>query len=327
MSQKIDELLRKRQELVVGAFLGAGLLGIVFTALWTFWSMGTFTKTYSLNCIFKAQTAQSLSKDSTESPVMGINQGTSVLINGVTVGKVDSVVLEKNGDVRIKLEIQWKFREHITSNSVATPIRERNVISDRVINISHGKGGNVLADGAELRADPSRDIEGFITQARLLLMEVENLVHMGDTLIRMIGDPKSTIGALIASDAIYNKLDKNLDLLTRISNGGVITMDAVNKNAPEIMKNATKLSQDLQSLTTKSHAALGKASTILDKGDSLLTHSDSLAMGTKPLLRQIDSLLRQSGYTLKRLDTTLGKTDHVLDSVSLPWLLFRKRNP
>lgn len=270
MNQRIDDLLRKRQELVVGAFIGAGLLGIVFVLIWTLWSMGTFTKTYTLNCIFKTQTAQNLSKDSTESPVMGINQGTSVLINGVTVGKVDSVILENNGDVRIKLEIQKRFQEHITSNSIATPIRERNVISDRVINIIHGNGGQILADGALLRAEPSKDIEGFITQARLLLQEVENLVHLGDTLLRMTGNPKNTIGALIASDAIYNKLDKNLNLLERISQGGLVTLQSVNQSAPEIMRNALLLSRDLQKISAQGKNTLGQASNLLSKGDTLL---------------------------------------------------------
>lgn len=325
MNQRIDDLLRKRQELVVGAFLGAGFLGLVFVFIWTLWSMGSFTKTYTLNCVFRAQQAQELAKDSTESPVMGINQGTSVLINGVTVGKVDSVILETNGDVRIKLEIQKRYQEHITSNSVATPIRERNVISDRVINIIHGNGGTMLADGQLLRAEPSRDIEGFISQARLLLQEVENLVHLGDTLIRMTGNPKNTIGALIASDAVYKKLDKNLDLLTKISEGGLLTLQNVNQNAPEIMRNALQLSRELQTISKQSQSTLGQASLLLNKGDTLITQGNQIAKGTAPLLHQIDSLLRQSGYTLKKVDTTLNKSGHVLDSLSVPWLLFRGR--
>lgn len=327
MSQKIDELLRKRQELVVGAFLGAGILGLIFTAIWTLWSMGTFTKTYELNCIFKTQSAQSLSQDSTESPVMGINQGTSVLINGVKVGKVDSVVLAPSGDVRIKLEIEKKYQDHITSNSIATPIRERNVISDRVINISHGNGGKILVDGDELRAEPSRDIEGFITQARLLLKEVENLVYLGDTLIRMMRRPNSTIGALIASDEVYKKINQSLDQLNQLGQGGIVTVTQINQNTPALLKNARAIADNLQDLTNQGKKTLGKTDQLLEKGGTLLGSGDSLAKGAQPLLKSLDSILQQSGNTLKKVDTTLLKSGHVLDSVSIPWLLFRKQNP
>jgi phospholipid/cholesterol/gamma-HCH transport system substrate-binding protein len=302
MAKRISQTARQHIHLLVGAFLGVAAILFAMAAVMTLANKGVFTPTYPLYCVFKANNDSLVT-----SAVMGLSRGTSVQVNGVEVGKVDSVLLLQDGSVKLRLTILEKYQAHITANSVAYPVRDRNIISDRVLFISHGSGSRMLEAGETIIATSPRDLETLLDQTRILLNQVQFLVQAGDSLLRMAGNPKTTVGALIASDSLYRQLMTTLKNADEVGDQAQELAAKVSDAAPELIERTQKLQSEIQAVSRRSLVTL-------DKLDSLLVHSDSLAVQSRPLLKPAEQILRKG-------QVELDKSGELIDGVKSHWLL------
>ncbi len=99
-------------------------------------------------------TAYALFEDGT-----GMSRGAKVLLNGVQVGTVEAVRLDLS-DTKVVLELSLKHRYAalIRRTSAAYFKRDRNVVSDRVLNIEKGDpSAPQLLPGDTLKLGPPQD--------------------------------------------------------------------------------------------------------------------------------------------------------------------------
>lgn len=131
----------------------------------------------------------------------GLSENSSVELNGVEIGTVDSLRLTKSKDlnrvVEARLKIQEDFLASIPSDSV-TSIDSETMLGDKYIEIVMGKSPEHVRAGGELKFQPpanllkSIDMEQFGVQLRAI-----------DQVIRDIQEGKTGLGEFVTTDQMY----------------------------------------------------------------------------------------------------------------------------
>jgi phospholipid/cholesterol/gamma-HCH transport system substrate-binding protein len=131
----------------------------------------------------------------------GLARGSDVELNGVDIGKVDSLSLTKSKDpnliVEVRMKIEGHFLRHIPVDSV-TSVDSETMLGDKYIDITMGKSPEHIEADGELRYQPptnffkSIDIEQFGAQLRSI-----------DQVIRDIQEGKGGLGEFVTTDEMY----------------------------------------------------------------------------------------------------------------------------
>ncbi len=133
----------------------------------------------------------------------GVEPDADVQLNGVLIGKVESVLLthakDPNRVVEVRLKIQEEFRRYIPDDSV-TGIDSANMLGDKYIDITMGRSPQPVQPGAELHYRlPSSlmqniDLAQFDTQLRAI-----------GQIIQDIQAGKGPLGQFVVGDALYQQ--------------------------------------------------------------------------------------------------------------------------
>jgi len=119
----------KRIEIIVGLFVFLGIAGMFYMALKLGEIGGLGSSGYELVADFD--------------DVGGIRAGADVMMSGVVIGRVESVVLDKDDQARLTLRIHDGVK--ITTDAIAS-IRTKGIIGDRYVRISQGADDTFLGD-------------------------------------------------------------------------------------------------------------------------------------------------------------------------------------
>ena len=248
----------------------------------------------------------------------GLGKGTKVQINGVNVGNVKEIALaENNGGsyVRLELTIDTIYKKWITDKSIAFATRDQNIISERVMNIdiSH-KGNRILADKDTLKAGMAQDIETVLKTANELIISISDLVRVGDSLLKMVIDTNATIGMLLGTRSLYDRLDNAVvELNSLLKDASVIARDvdgmveSVNKGMPKAMAFADSFSVSVMDV-------MGRAGTIMNSLDSTLQSVGGLVDNLSPVIGSVGNIITDGSQTI-------DKTDDLVGGVSKFWFI------
>jgi phospholipid/cholesterol/gamma-HCH transport system substrate-binding protein len=215
----------------------------------------------------------------------GLRKGTTVQINGVDIGHVGGITLTDTGFVRLTLVLNAKYKKHITSESVLYATRDQNIISERVVNIDISqKGGIILEEEEFLKAGMAQDIETVLKTANELVSNISNLVTAVDTLLNLIVDTNTTIGMLLGSRILYNRLDTATVSLNKLLGGADRLLGGVN----------------------------GMFKTINDGVPAAMSFADTLSSGVMGLMGNLDNLTNRAGGLINSLDTTMRNVGNLI---------------
>jgi phospholipid/cholesterol/gamma-HCH transport system substrate-binding protein len=141
----------------------------------------------------------------------GLRQDSPVMLEGVTVGTVDSyefAELEKG--VRIKMRIQEKYEERIRTDSIAK-LRSLGLLGDKYIEISQGTlDGRPLKEGETVTGAPPLDLDEMIAQAN------HTFDNLGDTVVNIkditqaMKEGNGTLGKFLKDEAVFTNLNEFL---------------------------------------------------------------------------------------------------------------------
>jgi phospholipid/cholesterol/gamma-HCH transport system substrate-binding protein len=141
----------------------------------------------------------------------GLRQDTPVMLEGVTVGTVDSyefAELEKG--VRIRMRIQEKYQDRIRTDSIAH-LRSLGLLGDKYIEISQGtRDGRPLKEGETVTGAPPLDLDEMIARAN------HTFDNLGDTVVNVkditqaMKEGKGTIGKFLKDEAVFTNLNEFL---------------------------------------------------------------------------------------------------------------------
>ncbi|AHF93619.1 ABC-type transport system involved in resistance to organic solvents, periplasmic component [Opitutaceae bacterium TAV1] len=139
---------QNKTELIVGAFVLAGIVAIAWLAI----KIGSGTLLGSGSWLLEARFANS----------GGINPGSSVIIAGVPVGRVESVRLDDGFNAIVTLRLQDSLK--LPTDTMAS-IKTSGLIGDRYIALAPGGDDEFFKPGERItETEPAVDIESLISR-------------------------------------------------------------------------------------------------------------------------------------------------------------------
>ena len=244
----------------------------------------------------------------------GLRKGTNVQINGVDIGHVEEISLTESGFVRLKLILDVKYKGWITNKSVVYATRDQNIISERVINIDISQvGDKILSDDDYLIAGSAQDIETVLKTASELIDRISKLVIAADTLLKLVIDTNTSVGALLGSRVIYNRLDyatgKLNNLLTDVS-GIMFKVDDVLKTVGNGMPKATAFADTMtigvMELMNNLNSLTSKASALINSLDTTMHDARNMVSGLSNVMGTTSNIITDGSQTLNRADDFIG---------------------
>ena len=290
--------------LLVGVFITFALMVFLFVFYARLTSAGVIgVEEYKLYSFFeKAQ---------------GLHPGTEVQINGVRVGQVSNLNIDASGLVRMEFTIRKEFQPWITDKAMIFAIRDQNVISERVVNVDVRKGeGRMLEDGETITAGKSQDIETVIETLNEVLEHVTVLINQADTLVALTMDTNTTIGALLGSRTIYEKLNRQLDRLDYFSYEGIQLLDILSGTLPRILYRT-------DSLTTKLSAMSVEMEDTPQKLDNVFLSLDGVFGRLNGTMDSLGRVVGSMNGIVARGEETLQNADDLMEGISNMWIIRR----
>lgn len=292
-------LLRHRN-LLTGFFVASALITFVVLLSTLLHKKGVFELRYTLSAVFENG--------------VGLRQGADVLFNGVKIGRVEAVNLageggsSPTGKVVLDLDIDRKFQDFITSRSVAFALRDKNLVSDRVINIETlAPGGSVLLGGDTVAVSESRDIETVLSGLTRLMGKMDVLINSIDEIVVMTKDPNSTVGAMLGSRELYDRLLKGVNQVdTAVGEGRHVL------NQVKLLGDTVNAS--LGAFLARADTTTSKMVKTAEEVEKLSVHANGLADQGEIILKRMDQIMLQGSGKLEQ-------AGDVMDAVSKLWFI------
>ncbi len=293
--------LHKHRNLLAGFFVSTAIVTFVVSLIVLFHKKGVFEMEYTLSAIFENG--------------VGLRPGADVLFNGVKIGRVESVNLlghgggdASSGKVVLDLLLDRKYQDFITSRSVAFALRDKNLVSDRVVNIETlGLGGKILKGGDTVQVSNSRDIESVLSGLTSLMGKMDQLINSIDQIVVKSKDPNTTVGAMLGSRELYNRLL-----------AGVNNVDTAVTEGRRVMSGVQMLADTMHmavgGLLARADTTSERLLKTAEQAEKLSVHANVIAGQGETILRRMDQIMLQGA----------GKLDQagdLMDAVSSLWFI------
>ena len=275
-----------RREVHVGLFVVIGILAVL-TALFALTDPGTFRGRYYVSTV--VQNAG------------GIRKGDPVQMTGVTIGRVRDFTIEREGGVRITMELQHDPGYAVPADSRVS-IVSGGLLQSMIAEIVPGRSDEELQDGAVLPAVEAPTLTGTVetlsADADTVLLRAQQLLNtqtigavgasaqqMQELLVQLTAlasDQRAQLGALTAS-------------LSRSAQGLEGTVAAVNQ--PELARAIART----DSMTIRLDAATGSLQQASASLATLVQRVDS-GEGTLGKLTRDDELYQNMNAAINSLN-------------------------
>ncbi len=202
----------------------------------------------------------------------GLHPGTMVQISGLRAGTVDSVYLNDDNRISVKLTVSNEFSRQIRQDSHARVIRPF-IIGDKVVEITVGsKSADMLAENSAIEGEDSMDIMDMLGGGKLgpYLHTIDSLLKNLQTVAEAFSDPKRSKAIIGMFDEILptlldvrelshqmtrrkhlGKSMENLATLTTEVNKMLPIMMEFSAHLPELGNTTSKTMEQLSVLTTE----------------------------------------------------------------------------
>ena len=142
------------------------------------------------------------------SDASGLQEGTPVRLNGITVGYLDKLRLTNNSNphrvVQFEMQVQQKYLQEIPVDSVVG-ISASNLVGDKFINITKGQLSQHVNPGDELPSMQTQDIPELMAGMANLLTSFQVIVKRVDNMLVGVEQGKGTLGKFLNDPALYNE--------------------------------------------------------------------------------------------------------------------------
>ncbi|MEO7424694.1 MAG: MlaD family protein [Fibrobacteria bacterium] len=291
----------RHRNLLAGFFVATAVITFVVSLVLLFHKKGVFALQYTLSAVFENG--------------VGLRPGADVLFNGVKIGRVQSVNLlghggidASSGKVVLDLVVDRKYQDFITSRSVAFALRDKNLVSDRVVNIETlGLGGTVLKGGDTLMVSNSRDIESVLSGLTQLMGKMDQLINSIDEIVVKAKDPRTTVGAMLGSRDLYDRLLASVNHVDTAVGEGRVVMGRV-----ALLTDTLHVA--LGSILAKADSTSGRMVRTAEQAEKLSVHANVLADQGETLLRRMDQIMLQGSGKIEQ-------AGDLMDAVSGLWFI------
>jgi ABC-type transporter Mla subunit MlaD len=240
----------------------------------------------------------------------GMSRGAKVLLNGVQIGSVKAVRLTSDARVVLVLDLQLKYQSLIRRNSAAYFKRDRNLVSDRVLNIEKGDPRSpVLLTGDTLVLGPPQDIETALGSLASLTTQFRNTLVRVDSLLELVTDTNTTIGAVLVKDDLYRRTLRTVESIDRAAIRGDRTIQRIDQLGGVVEKGVPRLFEQSDSLASTLQRTASNADTMSRVGLHLIRRGDTV-------IDQVQAITANGGNLIDR-------GQGMLDAAGNHWLVGR----
>ncbi len=278
-------------------FLLINLSGVVYYILV---KKGTFDKRY--NYSFTTFSADSFTV------------GMPVKVSGFAIGRVDTIELLDNGNVKFIFSVDKENRKWICEESLLM-IRKPLLGSPHIILYS-AIGNPILKTGATLNVIVSNDINDLVLSLEPIVKKIGNIVNSVDKITTYLSKDNSELMKIIKNiEEFTTSLAKDKSLLTSLTGDKKATdsfIKTMNK-LPHLINNFSKLSSDLNEDLNKD---------ILPLVSQLIKELNVIAKDIESKLKSLDGVVNSVGSSDKdivnikeQIKTGLSKTTQIIEKV------------
>jgi phospholipid/cholesterol/gamma-HCH transport system substrate-binding protein len=250
----------------------------------------------------------------------GIGRGTKVLVRGVEVGSVDDIGLNEDGRVIMTLKIPESYRRMIRTNWVCYPMRDRNLVSDRVLNIDD-TAIDPVRRRENLRRFPPIASTGPITFHTTSGRDVESMMQMVSNLANQAQGTLNRINEIL--DRV-NDTSGSLGLLLNSKDAYLTGMQALQETRSAISETREAVSQGRQGISslTRTGALIERRTpTMVDSLQVLLSSASHSARAIERVVGRTDSITITTRDMLDRAGDLIDHSDRLIDGASKTWPL------
>ena len=232
----------------------------------------------------------------------GVHPGMPVTIAGREVGSVSEVVLTDERNVRLTLEVEEAYAQHVHEDSA---VRVLQLLSGRYVEITAGRG-KPLPSGGELFYGQNFDV--LLTLADLDLPEtlrrLERALEQVSVATASLGLEDQDLGALLASTTrLVTGLDRGDGAVGRLLHD-----DDAYDEVMTLVRDADRLVARTDALLTEVRAT---TATIDEAGKAVVGATGSLDKAAA----RLDGTLQPLPQTLDRLDDALVEMTVTLEAL------------
>lgn len=212
----------------------------------------------------------------------GISEGMSVRLSGFKVGKVVSLSLDEQAQVRVKMTIWKKYIQWISKDSMAKVVKE-GLWGESSVEISVGSPQTPrVEDKASIAFETTKDLGDVIEELKPTLEEIKGTINY-------INDPKGDVKVTLnnfrrLSEQLFTSKE-HLDALLRNTDGTVNKLDlavtTVNKDLPKIMNQLSRSADNIEKMTGELKIVVEQSA---PKIPSSINAIESAASETKEIL-------------------------------------------
>lgn len=308
MIGEIDSRFR-HLELKIGIFVLIALLGCAAAIVFVGLQSDLFTPKFRLNFTVDKGT--------------GFAKGMPVKLSGFRIGRIESIALNNQAQVDVRLQIDKKYQEWIRQDSVARLVKE-GLVGDSIIEIAVGSQSQpMLQDGHRITYEKTKGIEdqvsGIADQVKPVLANVGEIIayvndpngdikktlHNVESLTRELQTTRAKADHLIDSsrtnlDGIAHKVDGLLDQtgatlatlntsLQRLDR----TLTTVEQKLPEVLAKVDRTLTHVEKLAADAQQMTGK---VAPRVPQLVSSSGSAIEDTGDILRAVKQMWPVRGH-------------------------------
>ena len=256
----------------------------------------------------------------------GLREGAEVWVDGILVGNVDSITLNKESDpkkrVSVAISINDAYRGTIKDDSVPG-IGSIGLLGDRNVQISSGtEKGKPIGDGGIIYGQEVGNIDRIITGTDDLILNLNRLSQTAVDISENVNQGKGTLGKLLNNSEIHDNMNAAVlelkTLITDIRSGPGTAGKLINDDTLYQRLNSTV--ERMDSLLTKVDSGSGTAGKLLNdpsiynKVDQLLARADGIMDRVDRGQGSLGKLINDDGL-YSDVRTTMGKVNTLIDSI------------
>src|SRR5579884_1244728 len=256
--------------------------------------------------------------------VTALTDGSPVTLNGITIGKVTGVALSGSSDpqkvIRVTMQVEDRFLPAIPVDSM-TELSAANLLGAKFININKGTSHQTIQPNGTLPSLNTAGFEDVVKQGYAVLTSLQGIVERVDKIVGLVESGKGSIGKVLVSEDLYNRLIAIVDEVQKIATALNSTQGTLGRLVydPELYNQIHGSLGRVDNLLSNLEQGQGTAGKLLkdpalynDIHDSVLQIRQLLTdlnagKGTAGKLLKSDELANQISATVSRIDVMLDK--------------------
>lgn len=258
----------------------------------------------------------------------GLKPGAAVNLQGVTIGTVKTVTVvaipeRKLTPVRVVMKLNEKYTDELKKDSKAS-LTTIGVLGDTVVDInSQFAVGPPLQDGDEMKTLETPSLTDVVKAGQGTIESLNVILAKMNTIVDNLQSGKGSIGQLINSPDMYNKLNSTVDELHTLTvnlNKGKGTIGKLVSD-DSLYDRLTDTTSKLQNIATELDSGKGTAGKLL-KDPSLFDNLNSTLKHANSLMTDADAAKGGLGLLLKdpkfrdQLEDTFTQVNHLVTGIN-----------